>query len=37
LVPAFDLALCLRLIRRTARMLHALVLKPLSQVARDVA
>ena len=35
-MPSLNLALGLRMIRRTARMLHALVLQPLSQIARDV-
>ena len=37
LMPSFDLALGLRMIRRTVRVLHALVLEPFSQVPRDVA
>ena len=32
LVPAFDLALGLRMIRRTAGVLHAVVLQPLGQI-----
>lgn len=32
LVPAFDFALGLRMVRRTARVFHALVLQPLSQI-----
>ena len=32
LMPSFDLALGLRVIRRTARVLHALVLQPFSQI-----
>ena len=37
LMSTLDLALGLWMIWRTARMLHALALQPLSQVARDVA
>ena len=37
LMPTFDLALGLGMIRRTARMLHAFALQPLSQFTRDVA
>ena len=37
LVPAFDLALGLRVIRRTARMLYAVIFQPFRQVARDIA
>jgi hypothetical protein len=37
LMPTLDLALGLRMIWRTARMLHAFVLQPLSQITRDVA
>ena len=37
LMPTFDLALGLGMIRRTARVLHAFVLQPFSQVPRDVA
>ena len=33
LMPSLDLALSLRMIRRTARMLHAFVLQPFSKVA----
>ena len=36
LMPAFDLALGLGMIRRSARVLHALVLQPFCQIARDV-
>lgn len=36
LMPAFDFALCLRMMRRTARMLHPYVLQPFGQIARDV-
>lgn len=36
LMPAFDLALGLRMIRRTTRMLHAFVLQPFCKIARDV-
>ena len=36
LVPALDLSLGLGMIRRAAHMLHALVLEPLGQIARDV-
>ena len=37
LMPTFDLALGLGMIRRTARVLHAFVLQPFRQFARDVA
>ena len=37
LVPAFDLALGLRMIGRTAHMLHAAVMEPHCQITRDVA
>ena len=37
LMPAFDLALGLGVVWRTARVLHAFVLQPFSQFARDVA
>ena len=37
LMPALDPALGLGMIRRTARMLHAFVVQPFSQIARDVA
>ena len=37
LVPAFDLALCLRMHRRTAHMAHLLCIDILSQFARDIA
>jgi len=33
LVPSFDLALCLRMIRRTSAVLHSLALQPFSQIA----
>ena len=36
LVPALDLSLGLGMIRRPAYMLHALVLEPLGQAARNV-
>ena len=36
LVPAFDLALRLRMIRRAANMAHLVVSEPISEVARDV-
>lgn len=36
LVSALDLALRQRVIRRTAHMLHALVVEPLGQIAGDV-
>ena len=36
LMPAFNLALGLRVIWRAARVLHAFALQPLSQIARDV-
>lgn len=32
LVPSFDLALSLRMIRRTARVLHAFALQPFSRL-----
>ena len=37
LMPTLDLALGLRVIRCATRMLHALVLEPFRQFARDVA
>ena len=37
LMPTFDLALSLGMIRRTARVLHAFVLQPFRQFAQDVA
>lgn len=37
LVPTFDLALGLRVIRRTADMIHLLIFQPISQLAGDVA
>ena len=37
LMPAFDLTLRLRVIRRTARVLHALVPQPFGQTTSDVA
>lgn len=37
LMPALDLALGLRMIWRTARVLHAFVLQPFGQLARDIA
>ena len=36
LMPPFDFALCLRMIRGSSAVLHALVLKPFGQIARDV-
>lgn len=36
LVPAFDLSLCLRMIRRAADMLHILVLEPGRQITELV-
>jgi len=36
LMPAFDLALCLRVIRCSARVLHAFVLEPFRQFPRDI-
>ena len=37
LVPAFDLSLCLGMIARATRVLHAFALQPFGQVTRDVA
>ena len=37
LMPTFDLALGLGMIRCTARVLHALFLQPFGKFARDVA
>ena len=37
LMPPLDLTLGLRVIRRTTRVFHALVLQPFRQVARDIA
>ena len=37
LMPPLNLALGLRVIRCPARVLHAFVLQPLSQIPRDVA
>ena len=37
LMPPLDLALSLGVIRRTAGVLHAFVLQPFRQFARDVA
>lgn len=37
LVPTLDLALRLRMLWRTSRVFHTLVLQPFGQVARDVA
>ena len=36
-MPAFDLALCLRMVGRTANVSHVLRIQPLSQLSRDVA
>ena len=36
LVPALDFSLGLRVVWRAARVLHAFVLQPFSQFARDV-
>src|SRR5215208_5469160 len=36
LVPALDLALCLRVIGRAANMLHALAVQPGGKIGRDV-
>ncbi len=36
LVPAFDLALCLRMVWCAANVAHAVVAEPVSEVARDV-
>lgn len=35
-MPALDLPLRLRMIRRTPHMLHALVFEPFGQIASDV-
>ena len=37
LVPAFDLALCLGVVRCAARVLHAFAVQPFGKFARDVA
>ncbi len=37
LVPAFDLALCHRVIRRPTHMAYTLALQPGRQIRRDVA
>ncbi len=36
LVPSFDLALCLRMIRCASDMAHPFVFQPVSQITRDV-
>lgn len=36
LMPTLDLPLGLRMVRRTANMIHSLIFEPDSQVARDV-
>ena len=36
LMPTLDLALCLRVVRRAPDMIHVLVIKPFSQLARDI-
>ena len=36
LVPSFDLALCLRVVRGTANVIHALIFKPSRQITRDI-
>src|ERR1700716_2133567 len=36
LMPAFDLALCLRMVGSAANVPHVLCIQPLSQVRRDV-
>ena len=36
LMPTFDLALRLRMIRRAANMVHLIVSEPLSEVTRDI-
>src|SRR6186997_814229 len=36
LMPAFDLALCLRMVGRAANVLHVLCIQPFSQIRRDV-
>ena len=36
LVPAFDLALGFRVIRRAARMIHLLIFQPIGQLSADV-
>ena len=37
LMPAFDLTLGLRMVRRAAHMVHAVALEPLGEIAGDVA
>jgi hypothetical protein len=37
LMPAFDLALCLRMVGRAANVPHVLCIQPFSQISRDVA
>lgn len=37
LMPAFHLALCLRMVRRSANVFHLLCIQPLRQISRDVA
>ena len=37
LMPSLDLALGLGMVRRTTDMLHVSIIKPIGQVARDVA
>ncbi len=36
LVPSFDLALCLRVVRGTANVIHALIFKSSRQITRDL-
>ena len=36
LMPAFDFALCLRMVGRAANVPHVLCIEPLSQIRRDV-
>ena len=36
LVPAFDLALCLQMVRCTVNVVYPVVAEPVSKVARDV-
>ena len=37
LMPSFDLALCHRVIRRTANKIHSAFLTPVGEITRDVA
>jgi hypothetical protein len=36
-MPAFDLALCLRMVGRAANVCHVLCSQPICQLSRDVA